>query len=69
MTDPEKVPARDPALNRRHCQCGALTGNPGLRLCRKCRARSRYRWRRRHAVAAHRHGRAGAGPKGRQAQK
>lgn len=69
MTDPEKIPARDPARDQRHCPCGALTGNPGMRLCRKCRARSRYRWRQRHGLAARRDGRAGTGPKGRRPQK
>jgi len=70
MTDPEKALARDPASDRPHCRCGALTGNPGQRLCRKCRARFRYRWRRRHAaVATRRRSRASTGPARRRAQR
>lgn len=69
MTDSKNGHIQDPAHGRRHCPCGALTGGPALRLCRKCRSRSRYHWRRRHAPVTARHGRAGTGPKGRQEQK
>ena len=44
-------------IPERHCQCGALL-EPGMRRCRKCRARSR--WHRHKARRARRGIAAGA---------